>query len=248
MMNDVVNASLLPGPLERPEQTFSGRAVDVLREMVLLGQLEPGQRLNEVELANALGISRGPLREAIQRLRSEGLLTAVSGRGAYVRTFTAEALSDLYEVRIALEVHAVRLASRKLGPEGVKELRELLDATDQSVAADHTYPQDLDFHQRMVALAGNPALIDTVTDIHRQIQLARWRSGHVPVRAKQALEEHRAVLEHLAAGRGEKAAAVLTEHLRHSLESALLVLHPTESGTKAASVDAPARRSATRRR
>lgn len=225
----MVETALLPGPLERPEETFSGRAVDVLREMVLLGQLRPGQRLNEVELANALGISRGPLREAIQRLRSEGLLTAVSGRGAYVRTFTADALRDLYEVRIALESHAVRLAGEKLGPDGVKELRELLDAADQSVAAEHTYPQDLDFHQRVVALADNPALLDTVTEIHRQIQLARWRSGHVPVRAKQALVEHRAVLDHLAAGRGEKAAAVLTEHLRHSLKSALEVLHPEGS-------------------
>jgi DNA-binding GntR family transcriptional regulator len=226
-----MTTALLPGPLERPEQTFSGRAVDVLREMVLVGQLQPGQRLNEVELANALGISRGPLREAIQRLRSEGLLTAVSGRGAYVRTFTADALRDLYEVRIALETHAVRLAGQRLGPEGVKELQELLDATDQSMAADHSYPQDLDFHQRMVALAGSPALLDTVTGINSQIQLARWRSGHVPLRAKQALEEHRAVLKHLAAGKGEKAAAVLTEHLRHSLQSALEVLHPEGAET-----------------
>ena len=228
----MVTAALLPGPLERPEQTFSGRAVDVLREMVLVGQLQPGQRLNEVELANALGISRGPLREAIQRLRSEGLLTAVSGRGAYVRTFTADALRDLYEVRIALETHAVRLAGQRLGPEGVKELRELLDATGKSLTAEHSYPQDLDFHQRMVALADNPALLDTVTGINSQIQLARWRSGHVPLRAKQAFEEHRAVLEHLAAGRGEEAAVVLADHLRHSLQSALEVLHPEGIGAE----------------
>lgn len=235
----MVETALLPGPLERPEETFSGRAVDVLREMVLLGQLKPGQRLNEVELANALGISRGPLREAIQRLRSEGLLTAVSGRGAYVRTFTAEALRDLYEVRIALEAHAVRLVAQKLGAEGLAELRELLDATDHSVATDQTYPQDLDFHQRVVALADNPALLDTVTEIHRQIHLARWRSGHVAVRAKQALEEHRQVLDHLAAGEGEEAAAVLTEHLRHSLQSALEVLHAPDDDSLSAP-DTPA--------
>src|SRR6266849_3470977 len=91
----------LPLPLERPEQTFSGRAVNVLREMVLSGRLRAGERLNEVELANALRISRGPLREAIQRLRSEGLLTAVSGRGAFVRSFSDDELRELYEVRIA---------------------------------------------------------------------------------------------------------------------------------------------------
>lgn len=223
----MVDVARLPGPLERPEHSFSGRAVDVLREMVLSGQLRAGERVNEVELANALGISRGPLREAIQRLRSEGLLTAVSGRGAFVRTFTPDALRDLYEVRIALEAHAVRLAAERLGPEGIQELRQLLDLTDESLASEHTYPQDLDFHQRMIALADNQALLDTATEIHRQIHLARSRSGHVSVRAKAALAEHREVLDHLAEGRGAEAARVLTDHLRLSLENAIEVLYRT---------------------
>jgi DNA-binding GntR family transcriptional regulator len=205
--------------------------------MVMLGQLRPGQRLNEVELANALGISRGPLREAISRLRSEGLLTAVLGRGAYVRTFTPDALADIYEVRIALETHAVRLAARTLGPDDVAELREMLDAADQSVAAEQTYPHELDLHQRIVALAGSPALLDAVTEIHRQVHLARWRSGHHATRAKLAVEEHRAVLDHLAAGDGEAAAALLEEHLRLSLRSALQLLDPDGNGSPPPTTD-----------
>jgi DNA-binding GntR family transcriptional regulator len=211
----------LPGPLERPEQTFSSRAVSVLRDMVLSGRLRAGERLNEVELANALGISRGPLREAIQRLRSEGLLTAISGRGAYVRTFTADALRELYEVRIALETHAVRLAAPKSNPEGIRELRQLLADTDQALAGAPGYPQDLDFHQRIMALAGNQALLDMATEVLRQIHLARSRSGYVSTRARKAFEEHQEVLKHLANGDGDKAAAVLDKHLRSSLKSAL---------------------------
>ena len=77
---------------------------------------------------------------------------------------------------------------------------------------------------RIVALAGNQALLETSQEVHRQIHLARSRSGHVSQRAKEALEEHHEVLENLEKGRGEEAVIVLTNHLRHSLASALEVL------------------------
>lgn len=214
----------LPSALERPAHTFSSRAVDVLRGMVLRGQLASGERLNEVELAGALGISRGPLREAIQRLVSEGLLTAVSGRGAFVRTFTPESLGDLYEVRIALEVHAVRLAAEVAGREDIAALRAMLDETGAAVTGGSSYPETLDFHGRLVALCGNVALRDAATEVHRQVSLARSRSGHVTERAKEALTEHRAVLDALARGDADAAAAHMTDHLRASLGHALTVL------------------------
>lgn len=239
-VGEMESAGRLPAPLERPEQTFSSRAVDVLREMVLSGRLRAGERLNEVELANALGISRGPLREAIQRLRSEGLLTAVSGRGAYVRTLTAEALRELYEVRIALETHAARLAAQRSDAHGIDELRQLLADTEPALAAGQGYPQKLDFHQRLIKLAANQALLDSATEVHRQIGLARSRSGHVSARARQAFEEHQEVLEHLAAGDGEKAAQVLGNHLRSSLESAFELLDPDANPGSSAAGEAVA--------
>lgn len=220
-----MNDDRLPSALERPSHTFSSRAVDVLRTMVLRGQLASGERLNEVELAGALGISRGPLREAIQRLRSEGLLTAVSGRGAYVRTFTPESLGDLYEVRIALEVHAVRLAAQAARAADVDALRSMLDETGEAVTVGSSYPETLDFHQRLVALSGNDALCDAATEVHRQVSLARSRSGQVSERAREALDEHRAVLEAVALGDVERAAELMTQHLRSSLRSALAVLN-----------------------
>lgn len=215
----------LPLPLDRPTQTFSGRSFEVLREMVLAGRIKPGERLNEVELAAALGISRGPLREAIQRLRSEGLLTAVSGRGTYVRTFTRDELREIYEVRIALETHAVRLATESCRREDINELTALLDETENVLrgAADRPYPRDLDFHERIVALAGNQALLDAATEVHRQVELARSRSAQEPDRARAAFAEHREIVGHIAAGRAEKAASTLTRHLRSSLGNALYI-------------------------
>jgi DNA-binding GntR family transcriptional regulator len=109
--------------------TYAGRSLEVLRTMILDGTLAPGERLNEVHLSQALGISRGPLREAIQRLASEGLVEAVTHRGVYVRSFSARELSDFYELRIALETHAVRLAARYSPQDRIDELGQMLDET-----------------------------------------------------------------------------------------------------------------------
>jgi len=216
-------SSNLPDPLERRAQTFSGASLAVLRDMVLTGRLLPGERLNEVELARALQISRGPLREAIQRLASEGLLTIVSHRGAYVRTFDAGELRDLYELRIALEMHAVRLAAERLTADDVADVGELLDETREALADAGGYPEELDFHQRMVALTGNQTLLSATVEVHRQIHLARSRSGQQPDRARDAYDEHRAVVDHVAAGNGEAAANLMRTHLQKSLENALRI-------------------------
>ena len=214
----------LPAPLERPADTFSVRAVAVLREMVLTGKLRAGQRLNEVELANALGISRGSLREAIQRLRSEGLLTTVSHRGAFVRSFSDDELRQLYQVRIALETHAVRLAVGDGDADGIRGLRKLLVATKAAMTAGPAYPRELDFHRQLVALTGNQALIDMTTDVHRKIDLARSRSAYLAARARDAFAEHEEIVDHMEQGQAETAAQVLTSHLLSSLHSALGVL------------------------
>jgi DNA-binding GntR family transcriptional regulator len=219
-----MNLRRLPEPLERATQTFSGRTVEVLRDMIVAGQLRTGERLNEVELANALGISRGPLREAIQRLRSEGLLITVANRGAYVRTFTAQQLRELYEVRIALETHALRLAASNANDDAMSDLRKMLEETEQALAVGTAYPRDLDFHQAFVGLANNQALLDAATEVHRQIEMARSRSAHEPARARVSLAEHQIIVDHLAAGRGEGAAKALAKHLRSALENALVVL------------------------
>ncbi|MEU1981871.1 GntR family transcriptional regulator [Nocardia sp. NPDC019395] len=210
--------------------TFAGRSLEVLRDMVLDGTLAPGERLNEVHLSQALGISRGPLREAIQRLASEGLVEAVTHRGAYVRSFSSNELTDFYELRIALETHAVRLAARHTPQERIDELSQLLDDTESSMGADTNaaYPADQDFHARVVRLAAKPPLLDALTEVGRKIQLARARSAHQPRRARTALDEHRAIVAALSSRDDEQAARLIEAHLVSSLNNALAVLRTDE--------------------
>ncbi|MFI1462273.1 GntR family transcriptional regulator [Nocardia carnea] len=206
--------------------TFAGRSLEVLRDMILDGTLAPGERLNEVQLSQALGISRGPLREAIQRLASEGLVEAVTHRGAYVRSFSANELTEFYELRIALETHAVRLAARQTPQERIDELNQLLDNTESSMGQDAaaTYPADQDFHAQLAGLAAKPPLLNALTEVGRKIQLARARSAHQPRRARTALDEHRAIVAALSSRDGDHAAALLEAHLVSSLNNASAVL------------------------
>jgi DNA-binding GntR family transcriptional regulator len=210
-----------------PVETFAGRSLEVLRGMILDGTLSPGERLNEVHLSQALGISRGPLREAIQRLSSEGLVEAVTHRGVYVRSFSARELSDFYELRIALEAHAVRLAARYAPQERIDELTAMLDETETSMGTG-AYPADHDFHERVARLAANPPLLAALTDVGRKIRLARTRSAYQPRRARVALDEHRDIVTALAERDGERAATVLEAHLTSSLTNALALLKAAE--------------------
>src|SRR2546423_10742649 len=106
--------------------TLWQRVYDHLREEILAGGLEPGAELAEVALSEQLGVSRGPIREAIGRLASEGLVTVRPRRGAVVRSLSKEEFLELYQVREALEMMAVRLAVPKLAAEDIAELEELI--------------------------------------------------------------------------------------------------------------------------
>ncbi|WP_158277124.1 GntR family transcriptional regulator [Serinibacter arcticus] len=196
-----------------------------LRDMVLSGDLRPGERLNEVGLADALGISRAPLREAIQHLRSEGLLTAVAGRGAYVRSLTPTELEELFEVRHLLEIHALRLAAARATPQELETLRADMSERGHLFDTFPSRPQENDFHLRIARLAGNSALLAVITDVHRQTQLVRQQiadSNHA--HPDRILHEHADLIEALIAGDVDRAEAILVEHLRVTMAEGMAIL------------------------
>jgi DNA-binding GntR family transcriptional regulator len=213
----------------RRRLTAAGLAEEELRAMILGGHLVPGERLNEVVLADHLGISRGPLREAVQRLASEGLLRVVPHKGAYVRTLTEAELNDLYELRIAIETHAVRLGARRGTPAQHDQLRALLERTRSVLKAGNEphYPADLDVHEHIASLAHNDALLRAMRDAHAGIHIARARSAYKPDRARTALREHEEIVEHVIARHGDEAARLLERHLEHSRDNALTLLRQT---------------------
>lgn len=217
-------------PLTR-DGTFSQRTEAVVREMILDGSIPPGERLNEVAIASALGISRGPLREAIQRLAGEGLLTVVSHRGAFVRTFEQREVDELYDLRTAFEVHAARLACERATDAQLDQLHEFMTATGDAMS-DGPYPVDRDFHTRLLSLADSGALERAAKEVQAQISLARSISASRPVRAKEALGEHMDIVSALRSRAADDAARLVREHLDHARRSAMTALGFLEESGK----------------
>ncbi len=197
------------------------QAASILREQILDGTYEPGARLNEVEIADAMGTSRGPLREALQRLAAEGLVDLVPNRGAFVRTFSPVELKQMYEFRQIIESGAARLAAQRASASDVAALRSMLDETDQllGMTADVAYPATPDFHHRILELSGNAALVRAGTELQTQVHIARQSSGRRPGRARAAFEEHAGIVDAIEARDGDAAAEAMARHLAHSLAS-----------------------------
>lgn len=216
----------IPGTVVQ-SANYADQVSQILRRMIFDGQLRIGQRLNEVEISSSLGISRAPLREAIQALANEGLLMTVPNRGSYVRTYTPDELGDLYELRIAIEVHSLGLTAVRANPDELHDLDTMLDDTRERMDSEEQslhYPEELDFHLRLVGLARSPELLGAARSVHQRITLARSRSGHQPHRAKDAFDEHRELAGRLRAGDAVGAGRLLERHLRESLANALSIL------------------------
>jgi DNA-binding GntR family transcriptional regulator len=218
-------------PLLTPERSLSERATDVIRELVLGGEFRPGERLNEGELATMLGVSRGPIRDALQRLASAGLIELQPRRGAFIPDYDAAELTHRYEVREALEVAGARLAAVRGRQSDIDELRGLLSATADVLnsGAEVSYPADLDLHLKIIAMARNPHLIEQTSKVHLQIRLIRSRSSYQPQRAREALQEHALIVSAIADRDAEAAEAAMRSHLTRSLEHAKSLFGPEGS-------------------
>ncbi len=199
-------------------------AENAIREMILAGELSPQSRLNEVTIAEELGISRGPLREAIQRLASEGLLEIVPHKGAFVAAVEESQLRQLYELRIALETFSLRKVCATVPRAGRRAILQTLEDTERALKGAGAYPPDIDFHKALVAAADNEALDQALREVNAKILIARRRSGREPSRAREAYQEHVEIAEALVAGQSARAAKLLEAHLWRSFENAVTLL------------------------
>lgn len=205
-----------------------------LVEAITSGEFAPGERLSEAELARQLGISRGPLREALHRL--EGRLVVRTPRiGVRVVAFDRDTLEQLFLIREALEGMAARLAAERMTAREQDDLAGLLDrhAEQPDVASGRSYVQgrtDEDFHFAIVRGARNPRLEQLLLDeVYYQLRLQRLRSSTRPGRAQAALSEHREILAGLQSRDPDRAEGAMRKHIRSARFSALAEIDATEA-------------------
>lgn len=189
---------------------------ETLREAIIKGDLAPGERLMEVQVAEELGVSRTPVREAIRKLELDGLVIMVPRKGAYVADISMRDLSDVFEVRRALEGLAAELAADRATDEEIEELERMLVRISESIEENRvrdTVELDTQFHEMLYAASRNERLRGILSQLREQIHRFRLQSWTRPGRARVALEEHRGIVEAVAERNPELAKKRATEHI-----------------------------------
>ncbi|MBO4948199.1 MAG: GntR family transcriptional regulator [Peptococcaceae bacterium] len=200
---------------------------ETLRDAIIKQVLKPGERLMEIQLADEMGVSRTPVREAIRKLELEGLVVMVPRKGAYVAGVSMKDIHEVYEVRAALEMLAVSLAAERITDEELDALeRQVLRESEAEANADeHSLDNiiyiDSSFHDIIYQAAHNQRLVQFVNILQEQLQRFRAASLSRPGRSKTALEEHKQIVEALAERNGELAAKLAKEHIDNA-ESAMI--------------------------
>jgi DNA-binding GntR family transcriptional regulator len=192
-----------------------------VRQSILSGRFPMGARLVETRLADELGVSRAPVREALRRLREEQLVVDLPRRGSVVRSFDADDLVHIYNLRIIVEVGAVRLAVRAGAP--TAPLREQIRRMAQAARRGDAHAvaaAELAFHEALIESAGNPYLSAVFRMVSAQVQIAMALDNSTYDLATVA-GEHRALVGYLAAGDEEEAALEIRRHIVSTVDAVL---------------------------
>jgi DNA-binding GntR family transcriptional regulator len=192
--------------------------VERLEEAIMSGELPPGHRLSEQTLADTLGVSRSPLREAIRQLEGRRLIERVRNVGARVTITVGRDLEEILVIRESLEALAAKLAATNITDEQLEELEELLKTRRERK---ENHARDLyevfDFHVKIITACGNKKLIDMLHgDLYYLMRIHRYRSSETPERAKIAPLEHRKILAALKARDPAAAEKAMYQHLANS--------------------------------
>ena len=186
------------------------------RKAILRGELKPGERLMEIQLANKLGVSRTPIREAIRKLELEGLVLMIPRKGAEVAQITEKNMQDVLEVRKALEELSVQLACERITPEQVEEMkmaaedfRKVLKSGDVTKIAE----ADVKFHDIIFAATNNQRLITLLNNLREQMY--RFRVEYLKQKEcyPQLLEEHDKLIALISGGEVEEACELMGCHI-----------------------------------
>ena len=202
--------------------TIADRTYEQLKNDIVSGVLTQGSKIVEEELARKYGISRGPLREAIHRLKGSNLIVTVPHAGSRVVTLTQQMMSEIYEVRESLEGMSARLAAEKISDSQIDDLWQLLGEHEKAIQqADgkvyFQYEGNFDFHFRIAEASGNQWLIDHLyIQLYQLVRMCRQQSSQTPERPTKALSEHRQILEAISQHDAELAEMLMRRHISGS--------------------------------
>ncbi len=190
-----------------------------IERAILVGEFEPGSKLIEATLAEKMGVSRGPVREAFRMLEEAGLVRNEKNRGVFVRDIPIDEAVEIFDLRAAMDQWVGRQLAKKISPAQVRELKDLVDSMEQSVKSQdaHGYHlQNLHFHDQLVVMVGNRKLTEIYRKLIKELSLFRrlnladgWL---MPVSAN----EHRQIVKAIASGEPDAAGRAMFDHVMES--------------------------------
>jgi len=197
---------------------------EALRDAIRKGILEPGERLMEVQVAEELGISRTPVREAIRKLEQEGYVIMMPRRGTYVSDVSESDIKEIFEIRSALEALATGLAARRIEQEELETLQSMLFEIEGYIKQndiEKIVEADIKFHGLLYQVSRNERLVNIISNLKEQLARFRTLSMSYPGRLYETLEEHSEMVEAIANG-DVSAARDAAEHHMERAEKTLL--------------------------
>lgn len=224
MSGSVAVSETADGGKPRRKGRLHVATVEALRQLIVTGELRPGQKLREQELCERLGVSRTPLREALRTLAAQGLVTLTENRGAEVAPLTLDDITALFEVVGALEALAARLACRAMSEEAIAEVgvlhyRMLLHHVRQELPAYFALNQQI--HRALIEGARNPVLLAVWDMLSARVERAKYLPNLQGGRWKAAMQEHEDMLAALVARDGERLARQIEAHFANGLATVL---------------------------
>ncbi|MBW2610096.1 MAG: GntR family transcriptional regulator [Deltaproteobacteria bacterium] len=199
------------------KKTLHEEIADTLRDLIIKGELQEGDKINENELCAAMGISKTPLREALRVLSVEGLVQLVPNRGSYVAKPTFEEIKEMFDVMSALEGLCARTAAEKMSDKDLSHLEKLHNKLEEKYESrdlkGYLRYNDI-YHSFLQDLAGNTTLNQMIKGLRKKILLYRLQSLALPERLDHSIKEHRELIKIFRKRDSERAEGLMRKHLK----------------------------------
>lgn len=195
---------------------------ETLRKSIISGDIKPGERLMEVSLADQMGVSRTPVREAIRRLEAEGLVTMIPRKGTHVSELSVKDIMDVLEVRAVLDQLATALAAKRMQTAQIKALESIHKQYITNVEKENmegAIRKDVEFHDVIYAASGNPRLVAVASSLREHVYRFRVIYMKDNLIAENVLHEHEEILEALRNAQEDRAADLAEEHIKHQMDT-----------------------------
>ena len=208
---------------------------ETLREAIRSGVLKPGERLMEIQLADELGVSRTPVREAMRKLELEGYVIMLPRRGTYVANISIRDINEVFEIRTTLDALASGLAAERITEEELEQLERLLVSIGENIETRNmkkVVEDDMEFHDILYKASRNQRLVGIISNLREQMTRFRSMTMSYPGRLKKTLEEHSRLVEAIAQRDVELAQKLAVEHMENSEQTLLIDMEAIHQARK----------------